>query len=252
MARIIDICPENIANEHICCAFSDKKSTLGYAAKKEWLTEQFGHGYRFKRLDARGKVFIEYVPAEHSWLPLEAAGYMVVNCFWVAGQFKGQGYGKQLLEECLQSAAGTSGVVAVTGEKKRPYMSDPQFLQAQGFECVDSAEPFFKLWCKKLHPDAPTPRFSPGAKAGRISGSQGIEAFYSATCPFTDYWTNQVLPDYAKAHGIPCVIHRLSTQEQGRAMPVPWVINSVFYNGGFVTLEMDSVKKLEVYLESTR
>ena len=32
---------ETIENEHICCAFSDKKCAASYQQKKRWLTTQF-------------------------------------------------------------------------------------------------------------------------------------------------------------------------------------------------------------------
>ena len=40
----------------------------------------------------RGKCFIEYIPAENAWNPIIADGYMYINCLWVAGSFKGNGY----------------------------------------------------------------------------------------------------------------------------------------------------------------
>ena len=55
------------------------------------MTERFAEGFVFKKLDVRGKVFIEYGPAEKAWCPIVADGYMHVDCFWVSGQFKGQG-----------------------------------------------------------------------------------------------------------------------------------------------------------------
>jgi len=93
--KIIKLSKENIDNEHICCAISDKKCLDGYNAKKQWLKEQFKKGYIFKKLDVRGKVFIEYVPVEESWLPIDGKNYMLINCFWVSGQFKGKGYGNR-------------------------------------------------------------------------------------------------------------------------------------------------------------
>jgi hypothetical protein len=84
--KIIDFHLGSIAEEHICCTFSDKKCADGYAAKKRWLSEQYASGYRFERLDARGKVCIESGPAEHAWLPLDVPGYMVADCVWVSGR----------------------------------------------------------------------------------------------------------------------------------------------------------------------
>ena len=56
----ITLTKENIANEHICCAFSDKKCKDSYELKKEWLKKEFDNGYVFRRIDERAKVFIEY------------------------------------------------------------------------------------------------------------------------------------------------------------------------------------------------
>ena len=53
----LTLTPETIPDSHICCAISDKKCAESYAAKKNWLSEQYAHGYRFRRLDVRGKVF---------------------------------------------------------------------------------------------------------------------------------------------------------------------------------------------------
>ena len=60
MEQFIDLSPENIASEHICCAISDQKCSHSYQAKKDWLTKEFNNGYVFKRINERAKVFIEY------------------------------------------------------------------------------------------------------------------------------------------------------------------------------------------------
>ena len=85
---------ENIGQEHICCAMSDKKSAEGVEAKKGWLACRMEEGLQFVKLNVRGKVFIEYLPAEYAWVPIEADGYTFINCLWVAGSFKGHGYGR--------------------------------------------------------------------------------------------------------------------------------------------------------------
>ena len=66
----IRITKENIDKEHICCAMSGKQCL----AKKEWLKQRFDEGLVFCRSVERGKCFIEYIPAENAWLPMEAVG----------------------------------------------------------------------------------------------------------------------------------------------------------------------------------
>ncbi len=247
--EIIKLTDKNIEDQHICCAISDKKCKDGYELKKDWLKTEFKNGYNFQKFDVRGKVFIEYVSIESSWLPLDGKNFMVINCFWVAGQFKGQGNGKKLLQQCLEDAKNMDGIVAISSDKKRPFMTDPKFLKYQGFEIIDEAEPFFKLWGLKTNPDATFPKIKESAKFGTCSDKKGITAYYSNTCPFTNYYTNQELREYAKKKNIPISIHHIKNQNDGQKMPIPWIINSVFYEGKLVTLEMKAESHLDKLIE---
>ena len=122
--EIVALSEDNIETEHICCGFSSKKNSEGYQLKKEWLRHRLGEGFVFKKFDVRGKVFIEYVPAEYAWRPIEAPGYMCIQCFWVAGRYKGQGLGKQLLQECIDDSQGKHGIVVVTSKRKKPFLTN--------------------------------------------------------------------------------------------------------------------------------
>lgn len=247
--KFVRLSDTNIQDQHICCAISDKKCMDGYEKKKEWLKTEFRNGYTFQKGDVRGKVFIEYVPIEASWLPLSGKNFMVINCFWVSGQFKGQGHGKDLLAQCLKDARGMYGVVAVSSDKKRPFMTDPKFLKHHGFEVIDEAKPFFKLWGLKTNPKATFPKFLESAKSGKCENNGGITAYYSNTCPFTEFYTNQQLRDYATSKKVPLDIHHIRNQIEGRSMPIPWIINSVFYKGEFVSLEMKVQRHLDKLIE---
>jgi ribosomal protein S18 acetylase RimI-like enzyme len=233
--EIIQLTPENLADEHICCAISDKKCAAGYQAKKDWLRAQFEEGYVFKKLDVRGKVFIEYVPAENAWVPVDASGYMFINCYWVSGKYKGQGYGKALYQECVADAKNMNGIVVVTGKKKQPFMSEKKFFQRQGFELADTAEPYFELWFKKLKEDAPTPKFKACAKDGVCDNPDGLTVYYTNSCPFTDYHANTELKRVAEAKGKALKIVPITSKEQAQNHFVPFTIYSVFNNGKFVT-----------------
>ncbi|SHF56978.1 hypothetical protein SAMN02745158_04246 [Lactonifactor longoviformis DSM 17459] len=57
--NFITLNQDNIDQEHICCAITDKKGEPCVSSKKEWMTERFKDGLVFLKLDARGKVFIE-------------------------------------------------------------------------------------------------------------------------------------------------------------------------------------------------
>ena len=100
--ELITLTQENLESEHICCAISNNKDCQ-VLSKKEWLKERLDEGLMFVKCNVRGKCFIEYIPAEAAWAPVEADGYMYIDCLWVSGQFKGHGYSNLLLEEmCIR------------------------------------------------------------------------------------------------------------------------------------------------------
>ena len=92
----ITVDEKNIEKEHICCCIADKKGENCVSSKKAWMKENLPDGLVFLKADVRGKVFIEYMPAENAWYPIDAPGYMHINCFWISGQHKGKGYANEL------------------------------------------------------------------------------------------------------------------------------------------------------------
>ncbi len=242
---IIKLTNENIASEHICCAIADKKCLGGYEAKKAWLKTRFDEGYVFKKLDVRGKVFIEYGPAEYAWAPVIAPAYMMIGCFWVSGQYKGKGYGKELYELCVADSAMKNGIAVITGNKKMPFLSEKKFFEKQGFELCDTAAPYFELWAKRFHTDAPLPKFNDISRHGTCDIKQGLAIYYSDACPFTDYYVNTEMSGIAREKGIPLHIKKIETREEAQGHFVPFTIYSLFYNGKFVTQQILSRKSFE-------
>ena len=104
LAAFVDLTPFNLAAEHICCAISGQQHLEGVERKKEFLARGFGRGVVFRKLDVRGKVFIEYAPAEAAWRPVVAPGYLVIHCLWVSGRYQRRGLGRELLGHCLEAA----------------------------------------------------------------------------------------------------------------------------------------------------
>ena len=117
----IRITKENIDKEHICCAMSGKNSIV----KKEWLKQRFEEGLVFYRSAERGKCFIEYIPAENAWVPIDADGYIYINCLWVSGSMKGHGYSNDLLNECIRDAKEQEkkGVFILSSEGRKKRIS---------------------------------------------------------------------------------------------------------------------------------
>ncbi|UNC92271.1 N-acetyltransferase [Candidatus Contubernalis alkaliaceticus] len=236
----ITINETNIDSEHICCAFSDKKCSEGYELKKQWLKREFDNGYIFRRLNERAKVFIEYGPAEKAWLPVTAPNYIMINCFWVSGKYKGTGHGKALLAHAIQDARaqGKDGLVTVAGTKKYHFMSDAKWLQRQGFEISESTPSGFSLLVKYLNPHGMQPVFNEPVKTGECQQKKGLVVYYSNRCPYSEYHVNNSLIETVKKRKLPLKIIKLETLEQAKSSPSPATIFSLFYNGKFITTDI--------------
>ncbi len=254
--------------------------------KRAWLKKNFGHGHTFRKIDVRGKVFIEYMPAEYAWFPIEAPGYAFIQCFWVSGRYKGQGLGARLLEECeaharegLGEMGPMRGLVAITSNKKRPFMLDKRFLVKYGFESVDNAKPYFELVAKRFDASPVSgpvpgpvsgvavdasgqprvaasathgvPRFLDPAREATIADAKGLDFFYTDSCPFNHDFVNE-LAEIARRQGVDTRVHVVDTIEGARHLPSVWGIYSLFYNGRFVAHDITPPKKFPALLETLR
>lgn len=240
MENFIELNTKNITSEHICCAISDKKCSDSYQAKKDWLTQEFNNGYVFRKINERAKVFIEYGPAEKAWIPITAPNYLNINCFWVSGKYKKNGYGKALLNSALEDAKnqGKDGLVTVVGTKKFHFMSDTKWFLKQGFEEVESTSSGFSLLVKKVNMDAQVPAFNESVKSGECEDKNGLVVYYSNRCPFAEFHAKSSLIETANKRNLVLKVIKLETIEQAQAAPCPATIFSLFYNGKFMTTDI--------------
>jgi len=240
MKKLIKLNRENISEEHICCAISDKKCSDSYQAKKDWLAKEFNHGYVFRRIDERAKVFIEYGPAENAWVPITAPNYLNINCLWVSGKYKKNGYGKELLNTAVEDAKkqGKDGLVTVVGTKKFHFMSDTKWLLKQGFEEIDKTSSGFSLLVKKLNTDSKNPIFNKTVKTGECPEKNGIVVYYSNRCPYAGFHAENSLKETAKKRKLPLKIIKFETMQQAQSAPSPATIFSMFLNGKFITTDL--------------
>lgn len=246
--ELIRITHENIGKEHICCAISNEKDCQ-VASKKAWLRDRLDEGLVFLKGNVRGKCFIEYIPAEYAWTPIEADGYMFIDCLWVSGQFKGQGHSNLLLEECVRDsrAKGKKGLAALSSPKKMGFLSDPKYMRHKGFETADTADPYFELLYLPFEKGAEKPRFKAAVKE-RARGTQtGFTVYYTSQCPFTAKYV-PLLEALAKGRNAPFQAVHLLTREQAQNAPIPFTTFSLFYDGEFLTHEILSEKKFEKLL----
>ena len=245
MNEYLNLTLENIEKEHICCAIGDKKHISGVERKKEWIKSKLNEGHVFRKLNARGKIFIEYEPIETAWAPVVGEGYEYIYCLWVAGSFKGQGIAGELLEYAISDskAKGMNGICTLTSKKKKPFIGEKKFFEHYGFRTVDSVGDY-ELTALKFN-ERQTPKFSDSARKMRIDSPE-FTVFYSPECPYAEYEVKE-LSEYAGENRVPVSFVKIDSLEN--AKNAPCVINNWanFYRGEFVSntiLNANSFKKL--------
>ena len=236
----IRITKENIDHEHICCAMSGKQSIM----KKEWMKRQFDDGLVFYRSCERGKCFIEYIPAENAWVPIEADGYIYIDCLWVSGSMKGHGYSNDLLAECERDARaqGRKGLCILSSDgRKKEFLSDPKYMAHKGFRLADSSDCGITLLYLPFDDGAEPPKFKECARHPQVN-EDGFLLYYTDQCPFTYYWVPKVA-EAAKEHGIPLKVIRINDKQTAQNTPSPVTTYALFRDGKFVTHAIQSDKK---------
>ncbi len=238
----IRLTKENLENEHICCAISNNRD-IQVSSKKAWLADRFDEGLVFLKSVERGKCFIEYLPAENAWNPIEADGYMFIDCLWVSGSFKGHGYSNDLLNECIRDSRnkGRKGLCILSSAKKKPFLADPKYLKYKGFEVADEADNGIQLWYLPLEKDAVKPGFKDCAKHPHIDET-GYVLYYTNQCPFNGKYV-PILEETAAREGVEFKAIHLNAKEEAQNAPTPVTNYALFCDGEYLTNEQMNDKR---------
>ena len=209
--QFINLTIDNIDKEHLCCAISDKKHQVGVATKKNWLRERIAEGHIFRKLDEKGKVFIEYAPLETAWVPVHGDNYLY----------------------CINDAKekGKSGSCVLSSKKKKPFLADKKFLLKYGFEVVDTVKDEYELLALSFNGEKPY--FSETVKEMKIS-SEELTIYYGLQCPYIPNCIEQV-QEYCTKNNIP--FHLIAVDTLDKAKNFPCIFNkcAVFYHGEYET-----------------
>ena len=242
----IRLTKENLEKEHICCAISNNND-VQVASKKAWLADRFEEGLVFLKSAERGKCFIEYIPAENAWVPVEAPNWTYIDCLWVSGSFKGHGYSNDLLSACAADSRsqGKNGLCILSSARKKPFLADPKYLSHKGFQVCDEADNGVQLWCLPFSAGADKPHFRECAKHPRVPEA-GFVLYYTSQCPFNAKYV-PILEQTALEHGIPFKTIHIQTAAEAQNAPTPITTYALFSDGAYLTNEqMNEAKFLKL------
>ncbi len=249
--KYVRVTKENLEREHICCAISNNKD-IQVSSKKSWLANRFDDGLVFLKSTERGKCFIEYIPAENAWIPIEADGYIYIDCLWVSGSFKGHGYSNDLVELCVSDSKqrGRKGLCILSSAKKRSFLADPKYLEYKGFKVCDESDNGIQLWFLPFSENANPPKFKECAAHPRAENS-GFTLYYTNQCPYTAKYV-PLIEKMAKESNVYFKSVHITDKETAQNAPTPITTYALFQDGVFLTNEILSDKKFSELLKKTR
>ena len=243
----VNLTPENLANEHLCCIIRSKKPHQGVEAKRQWLSDRLAEGHVFRKLNEKATVFIEYAPLETAWVPIIGDNYYYLYCLWVSGSCKGKGYGKALMEYCIADARekGKSGICMLGAKKQKGWLSDQAFAKKYGFKVADTTENGYELLALSF--DGTLPEFTPRAKSSRIENKE-LTIFYDMQCPFIPQYIERI-GDYCKTNHIPVSFIRVDSLRKAKDLPCVFNNWGIFYNGIFETVNLTDTAGIQRILK---
>lgn len=241
--EFINFTAENIADEHLCCIIRTKKPHKGVEIKRAWLQQRLNEGHVFRKLNVKGCAFIEYAPLETAWVPIIGDNFYYIYCLWVTGEPKGHGYGRQLMEYCINDAKehGKSGICMLGAAKQKSWLSDQKFAKKYGFKTVDATDDGYELLALSF--DGTAPKFAPNVKKLAIE-SKKPTVYYDDQCPYIPQRIEK-LREYCTANGIDADFIHVDTLEKAKSLPCVFNNWAVFCNGKFMTVNQIDGAALE-------
>lgn len=203
--KIIELTPDTLTDYGVC-GYKDAGKHVELRKKIDWYRDYYQKGYRIKAVlgeDQSYQGMIEYMPGEFAYRPVEAKGYLFIQCLFVGfkNEYKGKGLASRLLEACIDEARKTDmkGLAVVT--RKGSFMAKKEIFLKHGFGSVDRVEPDFELLALKFDDKDTDPRFKDLDK-NLERYQKGLFILRSVQCPYTEKNVNAMIDSAKKEFGI--------------------------------------------------
>lgn len=229
----------DIIKEYGICGYKNPKKP-GYSEKINWLNDRFKEGLKIKILYSvkdKAQGMIEYIPGEYCWRPVQANGYLFIHCIYVGLKkvYKNNGYGTQLIQECIKDAKTLSynGVAVVT--RKGSFMANRDIFIKNNFEIVDQAGTDFELLVYKLKDSAKAPYFILNNESLKNRYNNGLTIIRADQCPYTVKNVNEIAEASESNFKIKPNIITLKNYQEAQQTPCSFGTFSIIYDGKLIS-----------------
>ncbi|KPJ51251.1 MAG: hypothetical protein AMJ41_00075 [candidate division Zixibacteria bacterium DG_27] len=225
---VVDVDASNVSEHGFFCVRKPKYE--GHGLKLNWLKKRFSEGLGIKLLhSATGGAmgFIEYIPGEFAWRPVDAEGYMFIHCMYLGRKNdRERGYGSLLVRECVKEARKRKMYGVVVAASDGPWLADKRLFLKNGFDIADEAGRF-ELLVKPLR-RGPLPKFRNWES--RLSGQKGWRLFYANQCPWKIKSVNDLL-ETAGERGLELKVTELGSAREAQDAPSGYGVFSLIHDG---------------------
>ncbi len=215
--KIINVTADNVSDAGIYCL--KNKKLPGYKAKVEWFQLAINNGLTIKiATDDQNKQlgFIEYIPSELAWRPIEAKNFLFIHCIVLfVKDAKHKGVASTLLKHCEQEAIqkGKDGICVITSDGT--WIADKSLFEKNGFT-LGSRLDRFELMYKKLTKAGTIPQLNDWTK--QQAKYKGWNLVYADQCPLHQKAVIE-LAQAADDNGIDLIITKLNTPQEAQNAP---------------------------------
>ncbi len=239
--NIIDVTVDNVSEVGIYCI--KNKRTLGFNKKVDWFKNKLNEGLKIKiAIDEVGKQlgFIEYIPSELAWRPINADNYLFIQCIALfVKDAKHKSIGTKLLQMCEEDAKLNNKFGVCVMSSSGAWMANKTIFEKNDYSIIDQLGRF-ELMFKKFSNNSKNPRFIDWTK--KQANYKGWNLIYSDQCP----WHEKSIADLKQSaldNGINLKVKKLNTPKEAQNAP-----------SGFGTFSLLKNSKLieDHYLSKTR
>ena len=227
--KLVDITPENVMEHCLFCIKNVKNPE--FALKKNWFLQSYKEELRIKILyndDKKQIGYIEYIPAEFAWRPVEAPGFMFIQCMFIyAKKDKNKGYGSFMVKACEEDAKKQNMKGVCTMTSNGTFIANKQLFINNGYSQVDKLERY-ELMVKKFDNKFDNPRLIDWTK--NREKYQGWNLIYADQCP----WNNksvEAIKVVAQEAGVDLKVKKITSWQEAKSAPSGFGVFSLLHNG---------------------
>ncbi len=235
--KTVDVTGDELAT-FPCCGIRNVRH-VGHTRKVAWLRNHLDKGLRARILegeDGRQCGYIEYLPGEHAWRGVDAAGYMFIHCIWTFyRRYQHRGKAVRLVQECIADARKTKMLGVAVLARSRPWLASRDLFLKCGFQVVATASPDYELLVKKFRKTAPDPRILPAQSDAPQKYAEGLTIISADQCPHGVKFAREISEVAESEYHLSPKVVVLQSADDARNAPTPYAVFSIIYNGTVLT-----------------